>query len=259
MQIQKIGKFHIIDQKGYIKNAAIVPIAQHEYRTVVQDMLEELVLALPENLHSVYIRGSVAKGIAIPHVSDIDLVILLHHEVLDSNLDDFIENKIVDKFPFVKGVELLIITINECKETRVQFLLKTQCGCIYGNDISNQLPEFKLDKVAYAHSDSFYDSMLRIRKKMVEKSDPDEIKKSCRWIMKRIIRTGYETVMLRDHSFTRDLYLNYEVFCKFHPTKAEDMKQALELAINPTDDKSMILNVMDRLVDYIHENVLMLR
>jgi hypothetical protein len=57
--------------------------------------------------------------------------------------------------------------------------------------------------------------------------------------------------MKKDNSYTRDLYLNYEIFCKYHPNKENEMRKALTIAINPTNNKDDIIDTIHSLSGYI--------
>ena len=79
MEIIKIGKLHTFDKDGNIQNSCILPIQQNEYKLVVNKIVAELLVYIKTSIHSIYIRGSVAKGIAIPFVSDIDIIVILNN------------------------------------------------------------------------------------------------------------------------------------------------------------------------------------
>ena len=93
--------------------------------------------------------------------------------------------------------------------------------------------------------------MEDIHKELLVENNVKEIEEICRWMMKRIIRTGFETVMLQENVYTRDLYPNYKVFCKYHPAKTALMRKALRLAIEPTSNKTKIMHISKDLVPYI--------
>jgi hypothetical protein len=257
MKIIPIGKLHDIDADGYIQNPCIVPLKQEKYHHVVNEILAELSYKFKEHIHSLYIRGSVAKGIAIEFVSDIDLVFLCNQSIGDEIKKDIriLLNTINKKFNFINGIEVLFITKINIDNIKTQFLLKTQCACIYGVDIIPTLKSFKINQYAFSHSNGFYQSMIDIKAELMNETNLDEIKEICTWTMKRIIRTGFETVMIKDQSYTRDLYPNYLIFSNYYPEKEADMKLALTLAINPTSDIIEILKVMDSLVDFIKDQI----
>jgi hypothetical protein len=76
-------------------------------------------------------------------------------------------------------------------------------------------------------------------------------KRSFSWAFKRIIRTGFETVMIIKNCYSRDLYLNYEVFAKHFPEKKEAMYKALDFVVNPNDNLIENLEIVEDLTDFI--------
>ena len=62
--------------------------------------------------------------------------------------------------------------------------------------------------------------------------------------MKKILRTGFSLVMEKEKAFTRDLYPSYQLFSKYYPDQEPQMRQALEWAINPTDDSAGLLKYL---------------
>jgi predicted nucleotidyltransferase len=257
MQIKNIGKFHQIDKNGFIQNSCILPIQQPDYKVAVDEILSLLTRNLDKLIHSIYIRGSVAKGTAVPFISDIDTLIITTRNLTEKEkeIQKSIYTKITSKYDYVNGIELFFINIDECKDIKIQFLLKTQCGCISGNNIIDSINNFKLDESAFMHSDSFSESMKNIKEELDNENDENEIVEICVWMMRRIIRTGYETVMIQDNSYTRDLYPNYVVFSNYYPEKKEAMYNALVLAIHPTSDKIKIISVAENLIEFIIEKI----
>jgi hypothetical protein len=73
-------------------------------------------------------------------------------------------------------------------------------------------------------------------------------------MMKQIVRTGFEIVMLQEKKYTRDLYLCYFIFSKYFPDYEITMKSALSLAIQPSCDKNLITNSAVKLIELINEN-----
>lgn len=75
INIQPTGSYFEVDRKGYLVNPASKDKLQDEWKPAIDDVVEAYKENFGENLKSVYIRGSVAKGKAIEYVSDI---VLLH-------------------------------------------------------------------------------------------------------------------------------------------------------------------------------------
>ena len=69
--------------------------------------------------------------------------------------------------------------------------------------------------------------------------------------MKRILRAGYELVMEKEKGYTRDLYPCYAGFTKYFPEQGSEMRQVLQLALNPTENISTIKNILSTIGMYV--------
>lgn len=192
-------------------------------------------------VHSVYVRGSIAKGMAVEHRSDLDGVVVLDGRP-DPGWRDGIEAGVRDEYPFVTEVEVLAIDRAEVFADRGlnlwAFLLATQAVCVRGPDLRAELPRFGFGPWAFLQAPSLPSDIDEV---LAERSDdPEETRDTCAWIMKRIVRTAFESVMVEEGTYTRDLYLCYETFRRHHADRADELWQALELAVEPTSDRAVI-------------------
>lgn len=74
--------------------------------------------------------------------------------------------------------------------------------------------------------------------KLAGTDDPEELRNYCLWLMRLLIRAGFELVMERAGCYTHDLYPSYSTFIRYYPQHQKAMRQALEWAINPVEDKT---------------------
>ena len=67
-----------------------------------------------DNLHSVYIRGSVAQGTMISGVSDLDSFCLIRNQVTENedNSLQLLVDKIATNHPFANGIEAFAFTVD---------------------------------------------------------------------------------------------------------------------------------------------------
>jgi hypothetical protein len=240
LEIREIGKFHKLDSEGYILNSAIYPIVQKEYEGPIRLAIEGLLEKYSKNIHSIYLRGSIAKGIAVHGVSDIDFILLVQSAFTEEDnlfLYKILDKQIGESFSFVNGMEFQGLPEATLIRTSIQFMFRTQCVCIYGEDIIPDLPKFKIDRNAIAHSRS-------LKKDIQDTLDGYH---SCGWIMKRIVRVGLEICMIEEQVYTRDLYPCYQVFSKHYPDWAGKMRKALELAIQPSKVMQEVKSILTSL------------
>lgn len=247
MEIKNIGSLHVIDSDGYILNPCIHPVAQPEYTGVVDWILAHCCSLLGHSVHSIYLRGSVAKGQAIPFISDVDTLLITRTAVTEKETHQLLAiSESVNKiFPFVTKVEIMAESLEQTGKTWLKFLMKTQCVCIYGTDLVPNIEPFKVGPEAYIHSPHIVKQITELQQELEAINEPEEIKGACVWIMKAIVRAGFELVMERDGSYTRDLYPNYERFSIYFPEREAEMRRILSLAIEPTANKEIINEVLN--------------
>lgn len=245
-KIYPTGKFNELDYEGFILNSGIYPVIQEEYREPVQLALGLALSRFSEIIHSVYLRGSVAKGIAVHEVSDIDFIFVSTREITRDEKDILyhsFEPQVCERYPFIQDIEYHFQSLELLKKKGVQFMMKTQCVCIFGEDVNPSLPKFKIDETAFAHIQSLERDV----------NDTFNDKHSCAWIMKRLVRVGFELCMIRAQKYTRDLYPCYQVFSEYYPERKEEMFEALTLAIFPTDAKEKINSILANLGKFLIE------
>jgi hypothetical protein len=85
--------------------------------------------------------------------------------------------------------------------------------------------------------------------------DPAELRWTCLWVTRKILRTGYELVMFDENRWTNDLYLCWESFAKGYPDRAVLMRETLELALNPVGDTTIISGHIEQWRPWIHEEI----
>ncbi|HEY0980295.1 MAG TPA: nucleotidyltransferase [Candidatus Paceibacterota bacterium] len=257
-EVQAIGSFLQTDTDGFIVNTTSPEKIQAAWMPAVEMVKDAYQKHLGEHLHSVYIRGSVAKGQAINNISDIDsfAVVTVSYDDVDIQWSkDFVE-KVKKQFPFIVGVEIGVVPLEEIPDSKGdRIMIKTQSICVYGNNLFSTLPALKPGVDTAQHFEGIEREINKTKEWLQEERSEEEIKRRCTWIMKRIIRSGFELVMERSQKYTRDLYPCYEEFSKYYPEKKEEMYKALELAVNPTSDKNTIVDTLENLGSWLVKEI----
>jgi hypothetical protein len=75
--------------------------------------------------------------------------------------------------------------------------------------------------------------------------DAATVKAWCQWIMKRLVRTGFELLMEQEQTYTRDLYPCYVAFSRHFPAQERQMQHVLARAIEPSDNKEELAEFLD--------------
>ena len=243
IEIEKRGDYVNVDSDGYIINPASLTKIQPEWKPVIEDIVEQYKSTCGNALQAVFIRGSVAKGTAVMHLSDVDTFAyanLTRNEIPVDWMDEF-EKKMVSTYPFVQNIELSIDPISEAYDDRIMLV---QSVCVYGTDISQDMPKVRIGKDLITTASRLEERYAWLRAKLPTLDDPEELKKGCTWLMKLFLRSGAEIVMDRSHLYARDLYPCYEIFSRYYPEKESEMRNILNLALNPIADKEFLENMM---------------
>jgi len=248
--VKPIGSFLQTDADGFIVNTTSPEKIQRAWLPAVEMVKDAYKQHFGEHLHSVYVRGSVVKGEAIDNISDIDsfAVVTLSYDNIDTSWSKDFVKELIGQFPFIVGVEIGAIPLEELKDHKGdRIMIKTQSICVYGENLADTLPPLKPGIETAQHIKGIEREINKTKEWLQEDRTDEEIKRRCTWIMKRIIRSGFELVMERSQKYTRDLYPCYEGFAEYYPEKKEEMYEVLRLAIEPTSDKKEILMVLDNL------------
>lgn len=256
--IKNIGRFCRTDDHGFIMNDSSTSNINAEFQKVIDEAIETYRLYLGNDLHSVYVRGSIPRGLGIVNVSDVDTIAILNKRVEDIDLGwrDKVEQDLNDKFKIVKGVELSFYYIEDILQNNrfsiIPFMIKTHSVCVYGNDLSARLPQYKADKTL-GNEHLFYlkDQITLAKKDLYHNEDRNDILDCCGWIMKIIVRAGLALLIEEENKYTRDLFPAFQVFSDYYPEREPDMQQAVQYAIDPISDAHKIICFLDEFGDWI--------
>ena len=263
IEIQNLGEYLELDEKGHLIRKAELGQIQLRWRPLIDEVVEFYRSQFQENLLSVYIRGSVAKGAAVDGISDLDSFCITSRPVDPSpEAVERFRKYVSERYAFTNGVELTGSSVDRLdqlhspkKRNIWQELVKTQSVCVWGEDLSEKIAPFEL-KDMVAHSYWIEREITALPSKFqgdpTPKDSPEQV---CTWIMKRIIRVGFEIVMLRENRWTRDLFPCFESFSRYYPEKKVLMQEALSLALNPSRDPEVTIQLVDRFRPWLFEEI----
>jgi uncharacterized protein len=232
---QRIGRFLTVDRFGHVQPDVADSHIGDRWRPVVELVVRSLMQR--NGVRSVYIRGSIPRGLAIENVSDADF--MYFSEVNFEAEDNALQKSAAAEFPFVNGLELSRLdqaTFDRIhrRQRRPYFhmLLKTQCLFLAGEDIARTIEPFKIGPDLVSHVFSLAGEFSRLPKWLEEGRNAGDEQSVRRWFSRRIVRAGFEVTLDRSDHFTRDLYLCYEDFAKFYPDWAAQMRRVLINCLN---------------------------
>ncbi|MCA0988417.1 nucleotidyltransferase [Guptibacillus algicola] len=257
-EVKRIGDVCKVDADGVIVNTSSMNNVSANFQEAMFYIKRELLSSFREEIHSIYVRGSVPRGFGIEGVSDLDMILITRskEEELRSTALNKIEQDLIERYPFVNGVEMSVFSLEDVLETSrfamIPFMIKTHSICIYGDNVQKKLPHYRADKaLANAHIYHLKPLLLQAKDELEGNEDPEDVKDCCVWIMKIIIRCGLALVIEREQTYTRDLYPAFELFRKHYPEKEVEMRRALHFAVNPPKEIEAILAFLDGFGDWM--------
>ncbi|MBU3669046.1 MAG: hypothetical protein FGM57_03730 [Candidatus Taylorbacteria bacterium] len=242
IEIRPTGSYFEVDQDGYIVNPTSKEKIQERWWPVIDAIIGYYQKAYKDKLHSVYVRGSVAKGQAIEGVSDIDTFAYVNLPKSEINHDwvDAAEKELAESYDFVEGAELGASPVSDIKDDSI---ILNQSVCVFGTEVD--VPKLKVGSELAIHSQKFYKRVDWFNEFLKKDETLEEVRKGCTWFMKGLLRVGFELTMDRSQKYTRDLYRCYETFAEYYPEKESEMLEVLHLALNPIADKAKLKEIVD--------------
>jgi uncharacterized protein len=240
------GSYLPLDQHGAIQNITSLTKVQPEYKNALDTIIEFLTQVLNLNLYAVFLRGSLAKGEAIPFVSDIDCIVFVNTAIteLQTKAIQSFTASFLNNHSFVTGLELPVEVYKDSLPSVYQFVIKTQAVCIHGTDFSKEIPTMYL-KDGYIALPKIQNFIHLVHQELENSTTEQDTQEICTWAMKRILRALFELHMEEAMLYTRDLYRCYETALIFYPHQKELLDQLLDLAIFPTTHQPTIKNVLN--------------
>lgn len=170
-----------------------------EYKEFVESFKSELLNEFGRKIHSIYMCGSIPKGIAKPYVSDADFTILCEKSS-DINRDKIaeIKKKILKVYPFVTKIDTVICTLDDVKSNPNEwgFWVKIVCINIYGVDFGETVPPIVVSKqfVLDLNSDT-EQAINRVSQALINSTDNKMKDRYIKGYSKKLIRALYSLVL----------------------------------------------------------------
>ncbi|MFC4059498.1 nucleotidyltransferase [Planomonospora corallina] len=244
-----------LDADGFIAREGSLSRVQKEFVAVVDVAREQIAAAFDRTrLHSAYLCGSIPRGTAIPAVSDLDLVLALHHDptTTDRADADALEAMLDASFSQVNGVGTLLFStdtlLSDLERHDLGWFVACLCTPLFGDDLAARLPRYRPTSLRARETNGDLDLMLpQWRKRAVTISSDTERRALTRVVSRRIVRTGFTLVMPRWGGWTSDLAHSAEIFAGHYPQRAAQMRLAAATARTPTADAGTISMLIDNL------------
>lgn len=194
-------------------------VIQSEYKDLVDKYIDNILTEFKGKIHSIYMCGSIPKGIAVPFKSDADFTIVCANpKDIDYERLSNIKDRLLEQYPVVTKIDTIICSIDDVlnKPNEWGFWVKIICVCMYGHDIGEKVPpivispEFILDL-----NRETKEEVNRIHSALSNASDNILKNRYIKGHSKRLIRALYSLVLedtgewQDDISTMKNAILNY--------------------------------------------------
>lgn len=107
MKIEAHGSFFDISEDGSICNMGHPDNIRPPWKALVEDIKQAYIENCADQLHSIYVRGSVARDLAVLNVSDVDSFAVTRpgSALQEMPWAEEAERKLSEAYPFSAGVE----------------------------------------------------------------------------------------------------------------------------------------------------------
>ena len=214
-----------IDADGYI-----LTLPNIETQPQFQDLLADVCMTLTQSnplLDGIYLYGSVARGDAVPAVSDLDLTLVLQNPPASQDLE-ILESKrrtLESRHPEVTKIDFDIGSRAEvlAGDNRLSwgYWLKHHCRCIWGNDLSTRFDRFKPSRdIAIAVNGDFESVLARYADLIEQAATPTQSLRLQREASRKLIRSTQVLRSEQDLMWPQTLVEHVEVFVQHFPSKS---------------------------------------
>lgn len=249
--VRRIGRFWRLDTDGFIQNDAAPEKISPLYAMLVDEITAAYLDHLGGCVRGVYVRGTVARGIAVEGISDIDDFALLDRDPsgLDLSWAEGASEYLRARHPFVTGVGLECLGPKDIGSTdrfsETALLTVTQTACVWGEDVAAGLPRYRPGVLVAKNDIVQIEADIEEAAAGIERdSCPENTLYWCRRTAKNIVRTGFSLTITEQPRFTRDLYPCYATFGRLHSERRSGMRFALEYALDPSPEAENVLSFL---------------
>lgn len=225
---------------------------QPEYQPAVSDVVKFLRAGVGQNLHSVYIYGSVARKTARPGESNLDVVVVTRRPFEDNKatLLNTIRWRFQKNFPFITDVSVKTAQVHEVASLDSLFswgfLLRHCCVCVYGDDLAECFGHYEPSWEIAKHWNQDVDSWLVFyRDKIAKAGTVAEQSAAQKTIARKLLRAAYSLIMYRDKQWFDDPLECGRQFLRYHPDKQLEIERLSILSSGRVIPKRSVIGLLD--------------
>ena len=239
------------DHAGYL----LPPVADlsevpEDNKMVLSQVVQLAVRSFRSNLLTVFFRGS--QLFSAEH-ADFDMVVITRNEERFRIMEQFRKDTvpIASRSGHITEIDCMICSLEQLNQQRhLQFVVQVLSVRVFGKDLSPGLSKFKPDiSSAYLHEMSAdkVDAFLSARKMDLSTEESTLV---CNYMIKYVIRTCFELVMMSQGIYCREIRTCEHYFSERYPGMATLSKQLISQYNNRTMDEVSFLELVTRLLSF---------
>ncbi|MGP8300158.1 nucleotidyltransferase [Streptomyces inhibens] len=253
-----------LDQDGYFVREGSLDRVSARFAPVVAELRARLTDHFgPDRLHSGYLYGSLPRGTAVPGVSDLDALLALREEPTDADraAAHAIEDALDAAFPQIDGAGILLCgadrVLSELERYDLAWFVACLCTPLSGPDLAARLPRYRpTSLLARETNGDLFRGLPALREKAAAATTEAERTRLTRGVARRLVRTGFTLVMPRWGGWTSDLTESAEVFARYYPAHADQMRAAARAARTPAAYPALLDELLTGLAPWLADTYL---
>ncbi|MGK4585507.1 nucleotidyltransferase domain-containing protein [Kitasatospora sp. HPMI-4] len=256
-----------LDADGYIAREGALSRVPEAFAPVVEAARTKIAESFgPSLLHSAYLFGSIPRGTAVPGVSDFDLLLALRREPTDADraaAADLLA-ALDARFPQIVGGGVLLfseaVLLSELERHDLGWFIACLCTPLLGEDLATRLPRYRPTTLLARETNGDLALVVpRWRERLArataaarpEHEREAELRSLGRSVSRRLVRSGFTLVMPRWGGWTSDLAASGEIFARYYPERAEQMRTAVAVARTRSGDAALLAMLVEDLAPWL--------
>ncbi|MDA0147806.1 nucleotidyltransferase domain-containing protein [Vibrio sp. LaRot3] len=225
---------------------------QPEYQAAIKELVSFLRSGVGNNLHSVYVYGSVARKRAKPHRSNLDIIVVTEKDFSETRTTVFntVRWRFQKSYPHIKDVNFKTGLLSDVASLDSifswGFQLRHCAVCVYGEDLSECFGDYEPSwEIAKQWNMDLEDWLAVYRKRFAQAKDEAEQVAAQVQIAKKLLRASYGVVMPRDRNWFDDPIECGKKFLTYHPDKQVEIERLAILLSGRLIAKRSVLGIVD--------------
>lgn len=231
---------------------------QQPYQPVIQELVGYLSNGMGDNLHSLYLYGSVARKTARPGLSNIDVIVVSHKPFADikSTLFNSIKWRFQSRYPYLTEVSFKTALVSDVASLESLFSwgfqLKHCSVCIYGEDLSECFGDYEPSWEIAKHWNMDVEDWVAVYRNRIARADKEQEQiKAQKIIAKKLLRASYSLVMHKDKRWFDDPIQCGQQFLRYFPEKQLDIERLGILLSGRLIPKRSVIGILDSFGDWL--------